>query len=235
MNLNSDISIHRATTRDLRVIATWLARKDRSVAFYNNIDDIRRGIGNTSLYVMVQAGDVVAFALGLIDILWVRPDMRKRGIGRRLAEDCFSRARQRGMLGLRIQCRPPTSVPFWETMGFAILQGTDAERGYAVRCLPGQNALPEDGKRVGVRVRLLDSRTECMLVPAFVSEAAELSTGGYLLRDQYIGYYGLDYDALLCVDVDGKNPWRVKAKYSEKIGGEHAGQFVAINRLLPPM
>ena len=159
MNLNSDISIHPATSRDLPVIEAWLARKDRSVAFYNNIDDIRRGMGNNSLYVMVQAGDVVAFALGLIDILWVRPDMRKRGIGRRLADDCFARARQQGMLGLRIQCSPPTSVPFWEKMGFAILQGTDAERGYAVRCLPGQNALPVDGKRVEVRVTLLDSNT----------------------------------------------------------------------------
>ena len=76
------------------------------------------------VYVDGKTGSPVAFQMGCLlhpGILEVKHDMRGRGIGRKLVEYCIERARERNECILKIQCKPPTSIPFWKKMGFRLL------------------------------------------------------------------------------------------------------------------
>jgi GNAT superfamily N-acetyltransferase len=230
-----DLEIRAAVERDLGQIETWLRRELRAgEGFYNNIGMIRAGVQMGTLLVAAGATGVAGFTLGLIDILEVRPGLRRRGVGRRLVEHCLNRARACGMFGLRIQCMPHSSVPFWKHMGFVVLPEEGAMI-HAVRSLAGRQELPPSAMRVKVDIDLLDTRTGEPLVPHFASEAAVDTDVGLVLRDEYVQFYGRDYGALLNVMIDGRTVWNERVDESSKIGADREAGFVAIRALrLPP-
>lgn len=79
--------------------------------------------GKLLVYINEASGEPVAYQWGgLLEsgILEVRDDLRGCGIGRALVEHRLFEAAEAGEDILRIQCKPSTSIPFWEHMGFEL-------------------------------------------------------------------------------------------------------------------
>ncbi|MBX9802021.1 MAG: GNAT family N-acetyltransferase [Caulobacteraceae bacterium] len=72
-----------------------------------------------AVHVLLEGDEPVGFIDGL-DIMEVRPDLRGRGYGRRLAEFMLDWATRRGYSVAQIEIAPDDAIPFWRRMGFTI-------------------------------------------------------------------------------------------------------------------
>jgi len=72
-----------------------------------------------AVQVLLEGDEPVGFIDGL-DIMEVRPDLRGRGYGRRLAEFMLDWATRRGYSVAQIEIAPDDAIPFWRRMGFTV-------------------------------------------------------------------------------------------------------------------
>jgi len=129
-----DFAIRRATIADLAEIRDWLKREyDESFGdgFWCNIGIIEDAQKDGALTVLASLPDDLPVAFCVSDpsnihIFEVKPDSRRQGFGRKLAEHIIAEARYSGSMGMIGQCRPETSVPFWEMIGFIKLKDVHA-------------------------------------------------------------------------------------------------------------
>jgi len=77
--------------------------------------------GSSPVDVLVVDGEALGFLNGY-DILEIRPDKRRRGYGEQLATHMLERAFAEGRSVSEIQIAPPTARPFWERMGFTVIE-----------------------------------------------------------------------------------------------------------------
>lgn len=129
--------------------------------------------GRLLVYVDEVSGEPVAYQWGGLlqsGILEVRHDLRGRGIGRALVEHRLFEAAEAGEDILHIQCKPSTSIPFWERMGFELRPAGDAN--YALRYMRRTLELPDEGTPVQVLIewfsedRKVGTRHRCCAVAA---------------------------------------------------------------------
>lgn len=138
--------IRRSTDADLAAILTWLKQQDRQGVhgtFWCN-----RGLtveahegGELLVYIDQSTQQPVAYQWGGLitpGILEVRDDMRGHGIGKALVEHSLALAAEAGNDLLLIQCKPSSSIPFWQRMGFTLLSDkpTYEQENYAYRVMP---------------------------------------------------------------------------------------------------
>jgi GNAT superfamily N-acetyltransferase len=118
-----------ATIEDLKIVKSWLKEEfDRSAirnGFYNNINMIEEGQKRGELTVAIDNKDnlPVAFYLGngcSAEILEVRPDYRRKGIGRLFVEHIIKCAKDKGYPAISGICCSAESLPFWLKMGFKL-------------------------------------------------------------------------------------------------------------------
>src|SRR5882724_10133776 len=152
--------IRKSTSKDLRFIHYWLLdqqSKNVSGSFLCNWNLTLKSHkeGKLLVYIDGASGQPVAYQWGSLihpGILEVRHDMHGKGIGSKLVRHCMAQARKSDQCILVIQCKPSSSIPFWQKMGFTMF---DSQRGenYAYQILEKRHQLPRDGLPVKVAVR----------------------------------------------------------------------------------
>jgi GNAT superfamily N-acetyltransferase len=151
--------IRKARLEDVECIHLWLREQNEANidgTFLCNWNLTLDSFKSKQLIVFVESSTekAIAYQWGALTspgILEVRADMRGKGVGKRLVEYRVKQARKKGLCVLWIQCKPASSIPFWQKMGFELLEGGC---NYAYKLLRHQLAMPKDGKEVSVIVRL---------------------------------------------------------------------------------
>jgi len=112
--------VDNATKDDLNVIMGWLKReyKANGEGFWCNHRMIKRCFKDHCVWVARNNGEAIAFLAGDFDILCVREDWQRRGIGTTLVNEAVTRVYNDGRNVINIECTPCTSLPFWEKHGF---------------------------------------------------------------------------------------------------------------------
>jgi len=130
MNNNKVINVEYcearlATTNDLQLIQKWLkAEYDKlGYGFFGNWDIIVEAFTEKRMTVLTErnGNQPVAFAIlrgEFMDILWVKPDMRRKGFGNKLVDAIASVLKKRRKAGILLTHVLDQSVDFWRKCGF---------------------------------------------------------------------------------------------------------------------
>jgi len=129
-----------ARPEDLAEIRAWLELQEKigvEATFLCNWAQIERAQaeGELLVYLDPATGSRLGFQLGGLltpGILEIRQDRRGQGLGREFAEHCMALAFEAGEDILFIQCEPHTSIPFWRSMGFTIVDHEGKTYGFQI-------------------------------------------------------------------------------------------------------
>lgn len=239
------LMIRLATKADYRSIHDWLRRwHERSevgkgASFWCNRNLIEKGQREGKLWAMIaEDRQVVAFNLArqfrcehgseaAIEILEVHPERRGAGLGRQMVEHFRGLARETGAMGICIDCRPHTSIPFWQHMGFSRVVPGSSEH---VLLLPTLNrpALPA-GSRLPVTISLSRGYPPVNEESPFVTEAV-VHGERFILKDEYVRYFQ-DIETFAEVKVGVEVLHNYKVKYLHELGAEWCGGLARIGAL----
>jgi GNAT superfamily N-acetyltransferase len=225
-------ALRPANSGDLRQVLGWL--KKEGSGFWNNRQQIEDGARDGDLTVAIKEDfGVIGFLLGSesgLAILEVRQKFWRTGIGRSLAEHGLRRIEEKGRIGVKVQCKPTTSVPFWERMGFSPTEETSCCLYYAY-AFPKVFALPPGRPIQKVSVELRRELDTTPIVPGrFDRYAAEVEAGRLLLGERIAGYCGSG-DAIVRVLVGERIVSERKAKYLGDVGVRYEDQFIQIDAI----
>ncbi|SEJ48260.1 MULTISPECIES: GNAT family N-acetyltransferase [unclassified Variovorax] len=221
--------IRRSKPEDIALIRSWLEAEDAAGVHGNflcNWSVIARAHEDQELLVYIdgKTGLPVAFQLGRLlqsGILQVKQDFRGRGIGKKMVAYCVNLARHKGEDLLVIQCKPSSSIPFWQRMGFTLIPDSDPPNK-AYRVLERRHDLPAVGKPVDVVIRFYPEerkwRDACAALVQLAASGKELPDGVIQL-DRRISFhedaYPLARDVVVEAEVNGVRQFIDKAKYRE--------------------
>lgn len=113
------MQVQQALPEHLPPIRRWL--QESGSGFINNWNLISVAQSKGDLHVVVAAREPIAFCLATsetIDILEVRKEFRRKGVGRRLVSQVVEAACVNGALGIYGFCKPMESLHFWKKNGF---------------------------------------------------------------------------------------------------------------------
>lgn len=222
-------SIRRSTHTDLEAIRRWLHQEEESNVdgnFLCNWSTIANAHENRELLVYVdgRTGTPVAFQLGKLirpGILQVHNAYRGRGIGRKLVDRCLTIARKNDECLLYIQCKPATSIPFWQKMGFILLETTDS-KNYAYQVLEKSLSLPQQGSDVEVSISFYPESFKwdpCTQPYVTFSPRARMTADGIVHLQQRVQFHKHAYrasgDVVIGILVARECLYRDKAKYPD--------------------
>lgn len=157
-------SIRRSTDADIVEIKKWIEDQKASDVhgtFHVNWELTKKchEEGKLIVYIDGSSGKPVAYQWGALlssGILEVRDDMRGKGIGKKMVERRIADAYKKDECLLHIQCKPSTSIAFWQKMGFTLLPSAGWNT-YAYRILEKKHELPADSKPVSVDIHFYPS------------------------------------------------------------------------------
>src|SRR5581483_6031163 len=171
----------------------------------------------TGLAVAYQWGGLLAPG-----ILEVRHDMRGKGIGRQLVGHRVAQARRKDEGLLYIQCKPASSIPFWQAMGFTVLPASKDQRNYAYRVLDKKLDLPHGGRAVDVTIRAYPEEIKwnhtAKPLTAASPAAMAYRDGTICLADRayiFSRMYPEARDVIVEIRVNDRVLYRDKARYDE--------------------
>jgi GNAT superfamily N-acetyltransferase len=222
------ISIRKATEKDLVALESWLRAEHEQTGegFYCNWGVITEAFKRKDLAVLAAGGDVLGFvadAPGGADIVEVRPDMRGRGYGRRLAEWVIDGAFRRGNSVIAGECAPASSVPFWTRMGYEISSDRTGPSGgiYAYKLLERRftlNAGPRFGFGIAFCPNARDWDKKTKPFREYTGEAEGLKDDSIQLPERAICFapdIRNTADCVVCITVDGRTLFEDKVKRPE--------------------
>lgn len=154
--------IRRSNNRDIREIHDWLLEEDAQGVHGNflcnwNLTYQCHEEGSLLVIIDETEGRPVAYHWGMLlssGILQVRNEYRGKGLGRLIVEHCVELAIQQDEMVLQVECKPSSSIPFWEAMGFTIIPGDFRENPKGFRTLSKKMALPSDGRPASVMLKV---------------------------------------------------------------------------------
>lgn len=220
-------SIRRSSQADLEAIRSWLAEEERQGVHGNflcNWSWIERAHrdGELLVYIDGKTSLPLAYQLGGLvtpGILQVRNICRGSGIGRKMVERCIARATKRDQYLLYIQCKPSTSIPFWEHMGFTLIEDA-GENSYAYRVIDKPLQLPSEGEAIAVVIRFFpeSSKWDSQARPYVAySPEARLAPDGIVHLAQRVQFHECAFsdvrDVVVEIEIGGVCRFRDKAKY----------------------
>lgn len=153
----------RGTHEDAAEILRWLKAVfdvDHD-GFWHNRNIVERAVDAEELWVIREDDRAVAFLVGNYapDIINVRQDRQRRGLGEALFAAALARAEVANVVVLNITCMPPTSLPFWRRMGFEPIGPIPEWQEVPARRILGRTfALPADLPRVTVEIGFYPER-----------------------------------------------------------------------------
>ena len=200
--------------------------------------------GKLLVYILDEdSGEPVAYQWGGLlqsGILEVRDDLRGRGIGKALVEHRLFEAAEAGEDILHIQCKPSTSIPFWQRMGFELRPDSDGTN-YAVRYMQRELELPSEGKPVQV---LVEWFPEARKWESTTRAIRTLSIAGVLVEGDEVRLAEralcsdeeVERDLVLRVCVNGQEWYCDKAKYAaaDELGVERCRNGFFLDVLYRP-
>ena len=174
--------------------------------------------GKTQLPIAYQWGGLLHSG-----ILQVKEDMRGKGIGTKLVARRIAEAYKKNECILCIQCKPSSSIPFWEKMGFTVFG--NAYDKYAYRILEKKLTLPGDGQLINIIIRFypedkkwsheLTDPIECF------SPAATKTTDNTVYLSERVSFFdhicrnNSSRDVVIEIEINGEIIYCDKAKYEE--------------------
>ncbi len=221
--------IRRSRIQDVLTIRGWLEQEKAQGVdgnFLCNWSIIQDCHDSKELLVYVDgdSNQAVAFQLGRLlqtGILQVKNDFRHRGIGTKLVEYCVMLARRKGECLLIVQCTPPTSIPFWERMGFTLSPGPNQDNK-AYRVLERLNTLPTEGTPTMVTIRFFHESRKWDAAVRACSEvvvAGKILPGGATALSKRVLFHDGEHpnmqDVVVEILRDDERLFLDKAKYSE--------------------
>lgn len=222
-------SIRRSTDQDLAFIHAWLMEEDSQGVHGNflcNWRVIEKAHAKKELLVYIDGkiGQPVGYQIGgLISpgILQVRNSFRKKGIGRKLVERCVALANKNNEPCLYIQCKPSSSIPFWQNMGFTLIECNNFN-GYAYRVIDKDLEIPREGTDVGVSIAFYPkSKKWTPQEKSYLNfaPAARLGPNGMIYLAHRIIFHESAFpksdDVVVEVEICGTTFYLDKARYQE--------------------
>lgn len=243
-------TIRRSTDVDIREIHAWLvkqSKRDVLGTFLCNwrLTEESHKEGELLVYVEGETRTAVAYQWGGLirpGILEVRDDMRGKGIGSKLVARRVAQAYKRNECLLFIECKPSSSIPFWQRMGFTLLK-SEGGKNYAYRVLEKKHTLPSNGNPIRVAISFFpDQREWNEDVPALVitTPPAVKTSDGVVHLGERVFFFGTLYpdirDPVVEIDVEGQMIYRDKAKYkeAERIGVRRCANGFYIDQIHLP-
>jgi GNAT superfamily N-acetyltransferase len=226
--------VRQATDADVEHIHSWLEIQqaaDVPGTFLCNWNLTLRvhAEGRLAVYADPATNSAVGYQWGGLlrpGILEVRADLRGRGIGRTLTQYRLAQAWAQDEDVLYIDCKPSTSISFWQRMGFQLVSASSSGKNYAYRIVPRPLTLPE-GMPVRVRIEFFaeDRKWTPTLRPfsAFTPVAVRDEHGDVWLAERvHVFDGGYDRhntvrDIVARVEIDGKEVFLDKIKYDEAL------------------
>lgn len=219
-------SIRKSRDSDIEAILEWL-KDEEEKGFHGNflcnweLTKKAHDEGGLIVYFSAQENAPVAYQCGALlvpGILQVKHDYRGRGIGRKLVHYLMNKARNQNNEILRIECVPSSSIPFWEKMGFTILD----DNVNAFQIIPRALELPSHYAEVSLVVRfypesIMWCESASPLESHYVS-GYEIDGGVIRLSDRLHFYpyqYGEIRDPVVEIIKDGVSLYRDKLKYPQ--------------------
>ena len=219
--------VEPATEKDLQAILEWLRQEfeDDGEGFWTNRRIICRSLEHGELWVIREDGEPVAFQVGdyAADIVSVRKDRRRLGFGKTLFEASLQRAIRDNVNVLSGECSPPSSLPFWQEMGFERYGASQAMSAILVRrVLHRRHHVAADLPEAEVVVRVF--REGVLYGPDVAPIAVHRLVGGVLddgtiqLPCRIVAVSSdipAGEDLVLQIVVNGQQRYFSKAKYSK--------------------
>jgi len=234
--------IRPATKADLHRVLSWLREEWNGVyGFWGNRDMISEGQKQGDLTVLVRSSDdlLLGFLLGSdrsMAIMAIKPEFRRQGLGRSLAESGLRRVEAAGRFGLIIECEPKMSVPFWEGLGFRHVDrpsGRDCYY-YAFLTFPKRFSLPSEAATASIHVELSTEYCWIQRPPELFDRRAAWVDQSKLALETRIVDFTDSADTVVRIHVDGGLVWDRKVKYSNVVGVEYKDNFVRIDHVICP-
>jgi GNAT superfamily N-acetyltransferase len=126
--IRMSLNVHfHPTKAHLNQIKNWLIKENRETGkgFYCNWSVIKDCYEKDRLCCVTHQDEAIGFVAwwqsGIIAHLYIveiQPDMRRKGVGKFLVEECFSYFRSLNISVVELECQPPTSEPMWRHLGF---------------------------------------------------------------------------------------------------------------------
>ncbi|TXC72118.1 GNAT family N-acetyltransferase [Sphingomonas ginsenosidivorax] len=197
----------------------------------------------TRVDVLMVDGEAVGFLDGH-HILEVRPDLRKTGHGRLLAEFMVDLAFAEGWSVVEIEIAPSAAEPFWRRMGFTTIPERTGSGGgmYAYRILPRSFHL-SNGERVRFTIEFFTAQGRFEQDPKpfsrFSGSAERLPDGSLQLLERIICFepeLAGHTDYFVRIELDGRQIHFDKIKYdTSRLHGIRfdAGYTWFIDRITP--
>ncbi len=210
------LSFRLATDLDIQRIYSWLIEQDfRKVngSFLCNWDLTQLAHENNQLFVAAFVDEPVAYIWEDFGILEVREEFRRKGVGKQLVEYAMEYAISSGRYAVSIECKPESSIPFWEKMGFEFHNENKAsfvfEKSYDI---------PVDGLPTNVDIMFYQEQVkwepQTPPIKSF-SPHAMLDNQGIIHLQYRVSANTDNEDAVIRICVDGEVIYFDKAKYSE--------------------
>lgn len=214
--------MERANSVDLDEIMNWLKceYEEYGEGFWCNRNIIEHSFKeDKDLWVVRDDAKAVAFQVGDYspDIVCVRKDMQREGIGSAFAQANYARAKTEGVTVISGECSPITSLPFWQAHGFELYGGSSR---HVRRIVEFEHVIPKGSPRVEVEISCYSEEVKYQMgVEPFAIhklEAGALEDGDLQLPKRvtvYRGDIGPGRDIVLRICIAGEERYFDKAKY----------------------
>lgn len=220
-------NVRPSTDADVARIHTWLKDQERNEVHGTFLCNWRLTAecheeGRLLVYIDPKTQEPVAYQWGGLvrpGILEVRDNCRGRGLGKELVEHCLALTVDADEPILVIHCKPSTSIPFWQRMGFQLLSNEERGENYAVRLVQRQFELLDEGEPVDVTIEWFpeERKWEASTPPALAQTIrGSLFEGEVALAERIMFYKDLvERDPVVRVRVNDREWYCDKAKYEE--------------------
>ena len=216
----SSLSFRLATAHDVERIYSWLldhAHRGVHGSFLCNWNLTRKTHENQQLLVAILQSEPIAYMWGDFGILEVREEFRNNGVGKQLVEFAMKRSLSDNRVAVSIECKPESSIPFWEKMGFEFHDKNEASYVFEKTYV-----MPVDASPINV---------EIMFYPEYVKWTPQASpiksySPPAVLENQsvihlrhrvatFVDSAHYQGDAVVKICVDGEVLYFDKAKYAK--------------------
>jgi ribosomal protein S18 acetylase RimI-like enzyme len=243
-----ELPIRQATPEDLSGIELFLRQEYAKTGrgFWHNWKCITDGQQVGDVYVVVQRGTekVLSFCLcslgrGDMSIIEVRPGYRRKGLGRYMTRWALDQLKDRGHIGVEIECAPEASLRVWRKMGFRRIEKTgQLGQTFAVYLFRERRTILGATENKSVAIQLTQASGEPLRSKSAVVEPGSpfrcrgmVRDTACILEEDFAAYLPLGSHHTITIHVEGYEAYSDDVRYSDRFGVHIDGQFIRVREL----
>ncbi|CCK81211.1 GNAT family N-acetyltransferase [Desulfobacula toluolica] len=227
---NWPLEIRWSTDEDMPRIHEWLQEEKSQGVHGNflcnwNLTKQCHQEGNLLVLLDKMEGIPIGYQWGQLlqsGILQIRNSWRGKGLGRLVVEHCIDLALEQDEMVLQIECKPLSSIPFWKSMGFTVVEGEYGRNAQGYRVLTKPLQLPSEGVNTTVRISIFPEdrkwSDDVSPIDSFSPRSMQSTDGQVHLAERVAFSFHLhegSRDPVIEILINGKVLYRDKAKYQE--------------------